>query len=127
MVEEKDVPTILNELVRRANESTRRLRALEERTLLMETRLSSIQDSILRNTEETRKGISTLIEKIKDTDTQMLRIDNEILRINKNADKFAKKTELKEVENTMSFFSPLKTGFVTKEEVERMIIERSRR
>jgi hypothetical protein len=33
----------------------------------------------------------------------------------------AKKTELKEIENMLSFFNPLKTNFVTREEVGRMI------
>ena len=49
MVEKKDIQVILSELVRRMNEHARRIRAVEERTALLETQLSSMQDTILKN------------------------------------------------------------------------------
>ena len=122
---EKDVQTILNELVRRANESTRRLRALEERSSLIETRISSMQDSLLRDFEERRTFAEGIALKLKDFDTNLLRINTELERINKNMDKMAKRTELKEIENILTIFNPLRTNFITKEEVERMIEEKS--
>jgi uncharacterized protein (DUF342 family) len=121
---ERDVQAILTELVRRENESSRRLRALEERSSLTEMRASTLQDSFLKMSEERKVFNEKLNERLINIENSILRIDNELVKINKILEKMAKKTELKEIENMLSFFNPLKTNFVTKEEVERMIEEK---
>ena len=118
---ERDVQAILTELVRRENETSRRLRALEERSSLTEMRASTLQDSFLKMDEERKIFNEKLNERLINIENSILRIDNELVKINKILEKMAKKTELKEIENMLSFFNPLKTNFVTREEVERMI------
>jgi uncharacterized protein (DUF342 family) len=118
---ERDVQAILTELVRRENETSRRLRALEERSSLTEMRASTLQDSFLKMNEERKIFNEKLNERLINIENSILRIDNELVKINKILEKMAKKTELKEIENMLSFFNPLKTNFVTREEVERMI------
>jgi len=118
---ERDVQAILTELVRRENETSRRLRALEERSSLTEMRASTLQDSFLKMNEERKTFNEKLNERLINIENSILRIDNELVKINKILEKMAKKTELKEIENMLSFFNPLKTNFVTREEVERMI------
>ena len=120
---ERDVQAILNELVRRANESSRRLRALEERDSLIETRVSTIQDEILKMIEDKRLINEKINEKLTEIETNILRIDNELIRMNKVIDKMAKRTELKELENMIAIFNPMKTNIVTKEDVKRIIRE----
>jgi len=44
-----------------------------------------------------------------------------MIKINKMMEKMAKKTELKELEHMLSFFNPIKTNFVTRDEVQRMM------
>ena len=121
---ERDVQAVLTELVRRENESSRRLRALEERSSLTEMRASTLQDSFLKLSEEKRMFNEKLNERLTNIENSVLRIDNELMKINKNLEKMAKRTELKELENMLSFFNPMKTNFVTKEEVGRMIENR---
>jgi len=121
---ERDVQAVLTELVRRENESTRRLRALEERSSLTEMRASTLQDAVLKMNEEKKLFNEKLNERLTNIENSILRIDNELTKINKNLEKVAKRTELKELENMLSFFNPLKTNFVTKEEVKRMLEER---
>jgi phosphate starvation-inducible protein PhoH len=118
---ERDVQAILTELVRRENESSRRLRALEERSSLTEMRASTLQDSFLKISEEKRVFNDKINERLTSIENSILRIDNDLIKINKNLEKMAKKTELKEIENMLSFFNPIKTNFVTKEDVERML------
>ena len=126
MPQTRDVQAILNELVRRANESSRRLRALEERSSLIETRTGSMQDSILKIVGEERKEEKELNLRLKKFENNFVRIDNDLMKINKNLDKMVKRVELKEVENLISIFNPLKTNFVTREDVEKIIKERMR-
>ena len=121
---ERDVQAILTELVRRENETSRRLRALEERSSLTEMRASTLQDSFLKMNEERKLSNEKLNERLINIENSILRIDNELVKINKILEKMAKKTELKEIENMLSFFNPMKTNFVTREEVERMIEEK---
>jgi uncharacterized protein (DUF342 family) len=121
---ERDVQAVLTELVRRENESSRRLRALEERSSLTEMRASTLQDSMLKMIEERKTFNEKINERLTNIENSILRIDNELMKINKNLEKMAKRTELKELENMLSFFNPIKTNFVTREEVERMIEEK---
>jgi hypothetical protein len=124
MAERVDIQAILNEIIRRENESARRLRALEEMSSLIETRISTVEDSILKLTEE-RKGINeTTTIKFDELDKNIIRIDSELLKISKNVEKMAKRTELKEIENLISIYNPIRTNFITREEVERLIEER---
>ena len=121
---ERDVQAVLTELVRRENESSRRLRALEERSSLTEMRASTLQDTTLKIIEERKLFNEKLNERLTSIENSILRIDNELVKINKNLEKMAKRTELKELENMLSFFNPIKTNFVTREEVERMLEDR---
>jgi len=121
---ERDVQAVLTELVRRENESSRRLRALEERSSLTEMRASTLQDTTLKIIEERKLFNEKLNERLTNIENSILRIDNELVKINKNLEKMAKRTELKELENMLSFFNPIKTNFVTREEVERMLEDR---
>jgi len=120
----RDIEAVLTELVRRANETTRRLRALEERDSIIETRIGTIQDFVLKITEERKVTNETINERLTNIENDTIRINNELLRVNKSMEKMAKRTELKELESMMSIFSPLKTNFVTKGEVERMLEEK---
>jgi len=121
---EKDVQAVLTELVRRENESSRRLRALEERSSLTEMRTNTLQDSFLKINEDKKLFNEKLNERLTSIENSILRIDNELIKINKNLEKMAKRTELKELENLLSFFNPMKTNFVSREEVQRMIEEK---
>ena len=120
----RDIEAVLTELVRRANETTRRLRALEERDSIIETRIGTIQDFVLKITEERKVTNESINERLTNIENDTIRINNELLRVNKSMEKMAKRTELKELESMMSIFSPLKTNFVTKGEVERMLEEK---
>ncbi len=124
MAEKKDIQVVLSEMVRRMNEHGRRLRAVEERTSLLESRLGSIQDMILKNNEKARDNMKHIESEFKDMTTTLMKIENDIAKLNKNLDRFAKKSELKQVENLISLFNPLRTSFITKEELKRILEKR---
>lgn len=124
MPEERDIQIVLNELVRRADETARRLRMLEGRSEVVESRISSIQDTIIRTSKENRGELSELSTTVKRFESELLRLNNELSKISKNLDKFAKKSEVKAVENTISLLNPITSEFVTRDEVERLIQER---
>ena len=124
MAAPKDVEMILSELVRRINEDGRRLRILEEQARTMETRTGSAEDTILRNAQNLRDDLNKIENHFKEFDTRILRLENEITKIFKDIEKSAKKMEIKELENLINLYNPIKSRFVTREEVERMISEK---
>ena len=124
LMAEKDVQAVLNEIVRRSNETVRRLRDLEERDSLIENRVNTMETAILAFSEEKKDINEKIMLKIDEIEKNIIRIDNELLRINKIMEKMAKKTELKELENIISIYNPIRTNFITKEEAERIVEEK---
>ncbi len=117
----KDISTVLEEIVKRVNEHARRIRILEERNRASDMRTASIEEGLLKTRDLIREEFEKLNEKILDLERRIMKIENEIERINKDMKKMAKKTEIKELEAIFNIFSPLKSKFITKEEVEDII------
>ena len=121
---EKDIQAVLNEIVRRANETVRRLRDLEESDSLIESRLNTAETGILNLANEKRETNEAVSARLDDIEKKIIQIENELVRMAKNIDKMAKKSEVKELENLISIYNPIKTKFITREEAELMIEER---
>jgi len=123
MAEKKEIDVVLSEIVRRLNEQSRRIRTLESRNSVSESRTGTVEDTILKMTDEMREKFKTLSDGIKEFETQMIKLEHDINRINKNLEKTAKKNDLRELENIISLYNPIKSKFITKEELEEKLKE----
>ncbi len=119
----KDISSVLEELVKRINEQSRRLRILEERNRSNEGRIIALEEMLLNIKEKQKEEFSEVLKKLGDLEKSLLKLENELQKITKELAKTAKKTELQEVEHLIDLFNPLVSKFVTKEEVKRMIEE----
>ena len=124
MAEKKEVGVVLSELVRRLNEHGRRLRVMENRNSVIESKLNSIEDAMLKMNEDIKERFKEVADISKDFDAKFMKLENDINRVNKNMDKMAKKSELKELENMVSLFNPITSKFITKKDLERLLEER---
>jgi hypothetical protein len=61
---------------------------------------------------------------IKNIIKNLSELRTEMMRINKDIDRTAKKSEVKELESMLDLYSPIKSKFTTKDEVERLIDEK---
>jgi hypothetical protein len=61
---------------------------------------------------------------IKNIIKNLSELRTETMRINKDIDRTAKKSEVKELESLLDLYSPIKSKFTTKDEVERLIDEK---
>ncbi len=120
----KDLQTMLDEIVRRLNEHGRRVRVLEERNRAIESKLGSAEDIILRNAENARLKAEENSNALKEMDARIMKVENDISKIVRDMGRTAKKNEMLELENILSLYNPLKSSFVTKEDVERMMKEK---
>jgi hypothetical protein len=117
MVESKKLDLILQELIRRANRSDRRLRILEQRLQAMESRVSSAEDSNFKQSKDIKKRIIDLEIMVKNMGDKSIKAESDILKINEQAKNFAKHSELREIETMFELLNPIRQEFVTKKEL----------
>jgi len=122
--EAADVQTFSNEVVKIMSTNTRRIRSLEQRLDAIEMRIGGIEEKIINEIEGIKKDFEEISTDIKSIINNLSELRNEILRINKTIDKTARKSEVKELESLLDLYSPIKSKFATRDEVERMIDEK---
>jgi predicted nucleic acid-binding Zn-ribbon protein len=122
--EAKDTQAIGSEAIKIVSANTRRIRALEQRFDVLEMRIGAIEQKIIDEIEELKKSFDQINTDIKNLSQSLSLVRNEILRMNKSLDKTAKKAEVKELESLLELYNPIKSKFVTREEVERLIDEK---
>jgi predicted nucleic acid-binding Zn-ribbon protein len=118
--------TIINELVERTNGEAQRLRVLEQRIENIDQRINSIEENILSSTNQMQSIQKDNDEKLKKRDERLAKIDTVMGELVKHFKKLATKAEVKEVQNMVDIYNPVKSNFITKEELERTLSERNK-
>jgi predicted nucleic acid-binding Zn-ribbon protein len=116
-----DMQALTLEITNRINTNTRRIRTLEQRLSAAESRIGALQEKMIDEMDRLRKSFDQISVDIKAVSDSLSEIRAEILKINKNLDKTAKKAELKELETLLDLYNPIKSRFTTKDEVMRII------
>lgn len=119
-----DFRVIATELVNRINEDTRRIRLLEQRVERIEARVSETEKTILTEMDDLKISLERITNKINSFSEKLGALENEILKISKALEKAATKAEVKELEAFIEIFNPIKSKFVTKDELEKMLKEK---
>lgn len=131
MVFEKEQPqdtsVFSSEIVKMVNTNTRRIRAIEQRLTGSERRIGSMEEKVIDEMDDLRRGFEQISLDIKALSENLSQIRSEMLKINKNLDRAAKKSEVKELESLLDLYNPIKSKFVTRDEVKRIIEENQSR
>ena len=114
---------ILNEVIKRVNKNTHRIRTLEEFNRVLENKITFLEERTLKTQEEMKQKFSEIEETLKDLNIRLMKIENENQKIRKSMEKVVTKPELDEIKNFVELLNPIKMEFVTKNEVEKMIRE----
>jgi len=122
--ETTDVQALSNEVVKIISANTRRIRALEQRLNGLEMRMGAIEEKVINEIEYVKKDFEEIGAYIKSIVKNLSELRNEILKMNKTIDKTARKSEVKELEALLDLYSPIKSKFTTRDEVERLIDEK---
>jgi predicted phage gp36 major capsid-like protein len=115
---------IINELVERTNSDTQRIRALEQRTESAMSRMDSIEQELMKMTQSLQKISSDMEAKFKSNEAVDSETQNTIKEIINRVKKLAPAEKVEELEALLEIYNPLKSNFVTMEEVENIIAER---
>jgi uncharacterized small protein (DUF1192 family) len=119
-----DLRVLATELVKRANDETRRMRLLEQRVDRFEAEMGRIESTISAQNSESKEQLQSISAGIKSLSDRLASMESSIARIEKELVKRATKGELKQIESYMSLMSPVVAKFVTKEEMDRAIEEK---
>ncbi len=109
---------ILQELVRRSNDETRRLRELEQKLQNIEERATNLENVNIDRTKKMNEKLAGMEIAIRNMSDEMARLENAIERINKQVGKFARKRDIREIEKMFDLLSPIKQEFITRRELE---------
>ena len=115
---------IMQELVRRSNEDSRRLRTIEQRVDSMEARLVALEDTLLDRTKKMNSKFAELDTTIKIASDELLMVKTTLERISRQMSSFARKQDLKEIEHMFDLLSPIRQEFVTKEQLDEELKQR---
>ncbi len=115
---------ILTELVERTNSNMRRLRILEEKADVTTSRITTLEEALMEQTKQVKNMVEVLEKSIIDESERIIKIEGTIKDIVDRLKKSVSMTKIKELETLLEIYSPLKSQFMTKEEVERMLDKR---
>jgi len=124
-MEQQDNLSILqNELVKMVKTNAGRIRSLEQRLTNLEQRFTTLEEKMIEESESLKKDFDQIMIDIKAVSESVSKIRSEIIVLSKNIDKAAKRSEVKELESLLDLYSPIKSKFTTRDEVERLIEEK---
>ena len=124
MPEDTRLPMILQELVRRTNEESRRLRDLEQRIAVLEEKTGSLEDINLSKNKKINDKFAEIEVTVKTAVDDIAKIKNSVEKITSQINKFARKQDVKEIEKMFDLLSPLRQEFVTKDELEELVTKK---
>jgi len=119
MPEKTQPPTFLNEI----NELNRRLRMIELKMGKIEERLTTMEKFIQQIETDVKILKDIYDKKILELRGEMSTINERIETVKKNSEQFVTKNEFQKIKLYLDIFNPLKSDFVTKEELENKIEE----
>jgi chromosome segregation ATPase len=105
-MKEQNYQVIISELVRRSNEDTRRLRVLEQRMDALDTRMASVEDTVLDKAKKNHLHFTELDQSLRRLGEEMITIKNTLDKINKQIASFARKRDIKEIERMLDLMAP---------------------
>ena len=102
----KDTP-IINEIVRRVNDNSKRLRILEQRERLLTSRTSSMDESSFQKIKDVSGAINELKAGLAAQDEKIATIQNNLRDLAKQMGFLATKTEMKKLDEKLRLYEPL--------------------
>lgn len=109
---------ILQELIRRSNEESRRMRSIEQRLDTLDDKLNVLTEGTNERTKRINTKLTEMEVALRTLSNDVANIKANVERITKSMAKFAQKRDLKEVERMLDLLSPIRQEFVTKDVLE---------
>ena len=117
---------ILNKLIERVNSNIRRLRILEQESSVGKTRVTAMEEELLRQKNEITATVKDLHQKVEKMDEHITTMESTMTKIVGQLKKATTLSKIKELEQLIEIYNTIKSQFMTRDEVEQLLDERSR-
>ena len=111
------------ELLSSNQESKRRIRVLEQDVDGLRSRVNALEEKIIEDMGNIKKWLDQLSTDVNSVSKSLKEIHSNILRIDKEFDRKARKSEVKEIESLLEVYNPIQSHFITKDQAERMMLD----
>ncbi len=115
---------MLNNVVNRVNDNSKRVRELEENIRNLKEQLNSLQTESIKQNKTIIADETSTKNSIKQILDRLANLEVDIDKINREIKELVPRREFRELESYLDLISPITTKFVTKKEVEEIIEER---
>lgn len=116
-----NVQSVIAELIRRLNDNSKRLRLVEQKTISAEAGVANIDQSVLEQFKQVKSYMDKLNAKIEDLGNRISKLEDDSRKMSKQLERTSTKTELREVQGFIDLINPMKSEFITRAEVKRML------
>jgi len=123
----KTLGTILKDLVQQSNAHSRRLRMLEDRAGVMMTRTEAVEDAHHLQQKKGEQLAAEAAGRMKQLEGRVAELEKGMQEMVNEVKKLPTGTQVRELENLIQIFNPLKSQFVTREEIDVLLAEKLRR
>lgn len=124
MADDFRMHAIIQELVRRANETTRRTRTIEQRMEASDIKQTSFEESVNERLDSLGKKLKEIESKTEDIGIEIIKLKSSLDKLNKQSEGFARRREVKEIERMFELLNPIRNEFVTRKALEEELRER---
>ena len=124
MPERRTVGAVLNKLIERTNSNIRRLRVLEQESSIIKTRLAGVEGEILSQRRQADKGLKDALAQLTKLEERLASLESTTREIIAQLKKVTTTAKIKELEQMIEIYNPIRSQFVTREEVEGIIEQR---
>lgn len=126
MPSRQSVGSVLNKLIERVNSDMRRIRLLEQESAIYKERLNSAEAELLSQRSLASKSLEDSSARLSQMEDRILSLENSVREIILQLKKSPPSSKIRELEQLIDIFNPLKSNFVTREEVEKILEEKMR-
>jgi flagellar motility protein MotE (MotC chaperone) len=116
--------TIINELIERVNGDTQRLRIIEQSSESLTSRMDTLEQAMLQQRRDSQKSLAELETRIAALESGAAKSDSTLKEIVNHMKKLVTESQLKELETLIDIYNPVKSSFVTREELEKALKKR---
>jgi hypothetical protein len=117
----RTLKSVLHELVERSNTDNARIRVLEQENDILKSRSKSFDKDLAALKGYFDKSLNSMRKDLDKTNSKVTSIESTLKELIREIKKLATTSKIKELETLVDIYNPLKSQFMTREEVERMM------
>lgn len=117
----QSVSSVLSKMIERVNSNIRRLRVVEQDSSVLKERVTALEEEILSLKREIDASARDHTLKRATLEERIVKIEHTLKEVIAQLKKTSTTTKIKELEDLIDMYNPLKSQFITRDEVAQLL------